>query len=79
MKLNLDEMRIQVRRLLCKHNYIIIATHKMSRADLWKCKKCGDMMYQNYNHNITIANYNKLFNEEDWRPCPSSRDLKEEL
>ena len=79
MELNLDEMRIQVKRLLCRHDYNTIATHKMYRANLWKCKKCGDLMYQNYNHNITIPNYNKLINKEDWRPWPSSRDLKEEL
>ena len=79
MKLNLEEMRVQVKRLLCKHNHIVIATHKMSRANLWKCTKCGDLLYQNYNDNVIVANYNKSINKEDWRPWPSSRDLKEEL
>ena len=79
MKLNLDEMRKQIKRALCKHDYNVIATRKMSRANLWKCERCGDLLYQNYNDNVTVPHYNKMINKDDWRPWPSSRDLKEEL
>ena len=80
MKLNLDEMRIQVKRLLCKHDYNTIAMHKWARANLWKCEKCGDLLYQNYNDNVTVPHYNKMINKEDWISWPSGKELtKEEL
>ena len=72
-------LSIKFKRFICRHRYNVIATHKMSRANLWKCEKCGDLLYQNYNDNVTVPHYNKMINKEDWRPWPSSRDLKEEL
>ena len=77
--LDLNNMRKQVKRALCKHDYNTIATDKMVRANLWKCEKCGDLLYQNYNDNVTVPHYNHMINKKDWRPWPSSRDLKEEL
>ena len=77
--LDLNNMRKQIKRALCKHDYNTIATHKMARANLWKCEKCGDLLYQNYNDNVTVPHYNHMINKKDWRPWPSSRDLKGEL
>ena len=77
--LDLNNMRKQIKRALCKHDYNTIAMHKMARANLWKCEKCGDLLYQNYNDNVTVPHYNHMINKEDWKPWPSSRDLKEEL
>ena len=76
MMLDLNNMRKQVKRALCKHDYNTIAMHKWARANLWKCEKCGDLLYQNYNDNVTVSHYNHMINKEDWRPWPSSRDLK---
>ena len=72
-------LSIKFKRFICRHDYNVIATHKMSRANLWKCEKCGDLLYQNYNDNVTVPHYNHMINKEDWRPWPSSRDLKGEL
>ena len=79
MKLNLDKMRKQVKRSLCKHDYNTIAMHKWARANLWKCEKCGDIGMQNYVHNYWLPHWNDNVNIDDWHPFPSSRDLKEEL
>ena len=72
-------LSIKFKRFICRHRYNVIATRKMSRANLWKCEKCGDLLYQNYNDNVTVPHYNKMINKKDWSPWPSSRDLKEEL
>ena len=77
--LDLNNMRKQIKRALCKHDYNTIATHKMARANLWKCEKCGDIGIQNYVHSYWLPHWNDKVNIDDWRPFPSSRDLKEEL
>ena len=77
--LDLNNMRKQVKRALCKHDYNTIATHKMARANLWKCEKCGDIGMQNYVDNYWLPHWNDKVIIDDWRPFPSSRDLKGEL
>ena len=72
-------LSIKFKRFICRHDYNTIAMHKWARANLWKCEKCGDLLYQNYNDNVTVSHYNHMINKKDWRPWPSSRDLKEEL
>ena len=79
MKLNLDDMRTQVKRALCKHDYNTIAMHKCARANLWKCEKCGDIGMRNYIHGHWIPHWNDKVVMDDWCPFPSSRDLKGEL
>ena len=34
--LDLNNMRKQIKRALCKHDYNTIAMHKWARANLWK-------------------------------------------
>ena len=78
--LDLYNMRKQVKRALCKHDYNTIATHKMSRANLWKCEKCGDIGIQNYAHNYWLPHWNDNVNIDDWISWPSGKELtKEEL
>ena len=72
-------LSIKFKRFICRHRYNVIATHKMSRANLWKCEKCGDIGMQNYVHNYWLPHWNDKVIIDDWRPFPSSRDLKEEL
>ena len=72
-------LSIKFKRFICRHNYNTIAMHKWARANLWKCEKCGDIGMQNYAHGHWIPHWNDKVVMEDWRPWPSSRDLKEEL
>ena len=72
-------LSIKFKRFICRHNYNVIAMHKCARANLWKCEKCGDIGMQNYAHGHWIPHWNDKVVMEDWRPFPSSRDLKEEL
>ena len=72
-------LSIKFKRFICRHDYNTIATHKMARANLWKCEKCGDIGMQNYVLNYWIPHWNNKVDIDDWRPFPSSRDLKGEL
>ena len=72
-------LSINFKRFICKHDYNVIAMHKYARANLWKCEKCGDIGMRNYVHGHWIPHWNDKVVIEDWRPWPSSRDLKEEL
>ena len=72
-------LSIKFKRFICRHDYNTIAMHKCARANLWKCDKCGDIGMQNYAHGHWIPHWNDKVVMEDWRPWPSSRDLKEEL
>ena len=72
-------LSIKFKRFICRHDYNTIAMHKWARANLWKCEKCGDIGMQNYVHNYWLPHWNDNVNIDDWRPFPSSRDLKGEL
>ena len=72
-------LSIKFKRFICKHDYNTIAMHKWARANLWKCEKCGDIGMRNYVHGHWIPHWNDKVVMDDWRPWPSSRDLKEEL
>ena len=76
---DVNNMRKHVKRALCKHDYNVIATHKMARANLWKCAKCGDIGMQNYVYNYWLPHWNDKVIIDDWCPFPSGRDLNGEL
>ena len=72
-------LSIKFKRFICRHDYNTIAMHKCARANLWKCEKCGDIGMRNYIHGHWIPHWNDKVVMDDWRPWPSSRDLKGEL
>ena len=72
-------LSIKFKRFICRHDYNTIAMHKCARANLWKCEKCGDIGMRNYVHGHWIPHWNNKVVMDDWRPWPSSRDLKGEL
>ena len=73
-------LSIEFKRFICRHRYYVIADNKFADAGLWKCEKCGDLMFQHRKVAIYKQHYNDRVEVEDWISWPSGDELtKEEL
>ena len=73
-------LSIKFKRFICRHRYYVVADNKFADAGLWKCEKCGDLMFQHRKVDIRKQHYNDRVEVEDWTSWPSGKELtKEEL
>ena len=73
-------LSIKFKRFICGHRYYVIADNKFADAGLWKCEKCGDLMFQHRKVGIRKQHYNDRVEVEDWISWSSGKELtKEEL
>ena len=73
-------LSIKFKRFICRHRYYVIADNKFADAGLWKCEKCGDLMFQHRKVAIRKQHYNDRVEVEDWISWPFGKELtKEEL
>ena len=59
-------LSIKFKRFICRHRYYVIADNKFADAGLWKCEKCGDLMFQHRKVDIRKQHYNDRVNVEEW-------------
>ena len=73
-------LSIKFKRSICRHRYYVIADNKFVDAGLWKCEKCGDLMFQHRKVAVSKQHYNDRVEVGDWISWPSGKELtKEEL
>ena len=68
-------LSIKFKRFICRHRYYVIADNKLADAGLWKCEKCGDLMFQHRKVAIRKQHYNDRVEVEDWISWPSGKEL----
>lgn len=39
---------LKIRQYFCRHDFRVIAKHRHSQQNLWRCSKCGVFVIQHY-------------------------------
>lgn len=57
---------MKLKQLVCKHDYVSIASHRSVSEDLWKCHKCDQLLVRHWGIDVCYKAELKDLDLDKW-------------